>query len=281
MAEWQDWDDEGGELLQRPRRDASHADPKGATSLEGDGQDGLRADLTIFPILHGRVNLPSPIGFQSQMTDTNHPPRVSDILSGIAAEEHPTVSVSDVTHAFGDRAFGALMFVFAAPLALPMPPGVSAVLGAPLLFITVQWMIGRRTLWLPSVIANRTMSRADYVALMGKLTPYLSWLERRLRRRATFMYGPVIDRLTGLVCVILAGIVFLPIPFGNMLPSFAIAAFALGLAERDGLAALIGWLSALVSVAILALVWNAILAATIAFFGVLGGTIGWITGLFG
>lgn len=214
------------------------------------------------------------------MIESVHPPRVSEILAGIAAEEHETVSVSDVTHAFGDRAFGALMFVFAAPLALPMPPGVSAVLGAPLLFITVQWMIGRDHLWLPGVIANRTMSRTDYVALMGKLTPYLAWLERRLRRRLTILYGPIINRLTGLFCVILATIVFLPIPFGNMLPSFAIAAFALGLAERDGLAALIGWASGLLSIGILALLWNGILAAGIAFFGVVSNNLSWLAGLF-
>jgi hypothetical protein len=214
------------------------------------------------------------------MTESAHPPRVSEILAGIAAQEHETVSVSDVTHAFGDRAFGALMFVFAAPLALPMPPGVSAVLGAPLLFITVQWMIGRNHLWLPGVIANRTMSRSDYVALMGKLTPYLAWLERRLRRRITILYGPIINRLTGLFCVLLATIVFLPIPFGNMAPSFAIAAFALGLAERDGLAALIGWASGLLSIGILALLWNGIVAAAIAFFGVVGGNLDWLLGLF-
>ncbi len=214
------------------------------------------------------------------MTESAHPPRVSDILAGIAAQEHEAVSVSDVTRAFGDRAFGALMFVFAAPLALPMPPGVSAVLGAPLLFITVQWMIGRNHLWLPALIANRTMSRSDYVGLMGKLTPYLAWLERRLRRRITILYGPVINRLTGLFCVVLATIVFLPIPFGNMLPSFAIAAFALGLAERDGLAALIGWVSGLLSIGILALLWNGILAAAIAFFGVVSGNLGWLAGLF-
>ncbi len=214
------------------------------------------------------------------MIESAHPPRVSEILAGIAAQEHETVSVSDVTHAFGDRAFGALMFVFAAPLALPMPPGVSAVLGAPLLFITVQWMIGRNHLWLPGVIANRTMSRSDYVALMGKLTPYLAWLERRLRRRITFLYGPVIDRLTGLFCVVLATVVFLPIPFGNMLPSFAIAAFALGLAERDGVAALIGWVSGLLSIAILAVLWKAIVAATLVFFGVLSGNLDWLTRLF-
>lgn len=214
------------------------------------------------------------------MTDPAHPPRVSEILAGIAAQEHETVSVSDVTHAFGDRAFGALMFVFAAPLALPMPPGVSAILGAPLLFITVQWMIGRNHLWLPSVIANRTMSRTDYVGLMGKLTPYLAWLERRLRRRITFLYGPVINRLTGLFCVILALIVFLPIPLGNMAPSFAIAAFALGLAERDGVAALVGWATGLASLAILALFGKAMLVGTVAFLAVVRDNIGWFAGLF-
>jgi len=213
------------------------------------------------------------------MTQSHQPPRVSEILAGIAAAEREKVTVQDVTEAFGDRAFGALMFVFAAPLALPMPPGVSAILGAPLLFITVQWMIGRKTLWLPRAIAHRRMSRNDYVALMGKLTPYLAWLERRLRRRLSFLYGPVIDRVTGLFCVILAVIVFLPIPFGNMAPSFAISAFALGLAERDGLACLVGWLSGLISIAVLVLLWNAILAALLAFFGVLAANISWITGL--
>ena len=214
------------------------------------------------------------------MTESAHPPRVSDILAGIAAEEREAVAVSDVTKAFGDRAFGALMFVFAAPLALPMPPGVSAILGAPLLFITVQWMIGRDHLWLPSVIANRTMSHTDYVALMGKLTPYLAWLERRLRRRLTVLYGPVIDRLTGLFCVILAIIVFLPIPLGNMVPSFAIAAFALGLAERDGVAALVGWLSGLAGIVILLLFGKAMLVGAFAFLSVVQENIGWFAGLF-
>jgi hypothetical protein len=35
-----------------------------------------------------------------------------------------------VLDAFGDRAFGALMLLFAAPNVLPLPPGMSAVLGA-------------------------------------------------------------------------------------------------------------------------------------------------------
>lgn len=191
---------------------------------------------------------------------------VSELLRLVGARHGETVSVGDLLETFGDRAFGALMFVFAAPLVLPMPPGVSAILGAPLIFITAQWMLGRKTLWLPGVVAKRDMSVADFRALTVKLEPYLERIERRLRPRLTFMYNPVGDRLTGLLCFLLSIVVFLPIPLGNMLPSFAIAAFAIGFAERDGLCALIGWVAAIISFAVLALLSKAIFAAIVAFF---------------
>lgn len=199
------------------------------------------------------------------MSDTHHAPRISQILDGIVGAKRKTVSVRDVLEAFGDRAFGALMFVFAAPVALPMPPGVSAILGAPLLFITAQWMVGRRTLWLPSLIVDRTITRADFAALMEKLAPYLTWLERRLQPRLTFLYNRWLDRLAGLVCLVLAVIVFLPIPFGNMLPALAIAAFGLGAAERDGVLGLMGWISAAISILVLAVLSKALLAGITAF----------------
>ncbi len=199
------------------------------------------------------------------MSDSHHAPRISEILDGIAGTRRKTVSVQDVLEAFGDRAFGALMFVFAAPVALPMPPGISAILGAPLLFITAQLMVGRRTLWLPKVLVERSMTRADFAALMDKLQPYLAWLERRLRPRLTFLYNPWLDRLIGLICLILAIIVFLPIPFGNMLPALAIAAFGLGVAERDGVLGLFGGVAAAISIAVLAVLSKAIIAGITAF----------------
>lgn len=191
---------------------------------------------------------------------------VSEILDQIGAGKARKVSVADILDAFGDRAFGALIFVFAAPLMLPMPPGASAILGAPLMFITAQWMLGRRTLWLPRALLDRTMSMSDFRAVTTKMKPYLQRLERRMRPRLTFMYNRFGDRLLGAVCFALSIIVFLPIPFGNMLPSLAIAAFAIGAAERDGLAAIVGWIAAAVSVLVLAVLSKAIIAAIVAFF---------------
>ncbi len=199
------------------------------------------------------------------MTKSRAPERVSEILAALAARKVRQVAVEDILEAFGNRAFGALIFVFAAPLVLPMPPGVSAVLGAPLLFVAAQWTVGRRTLWLPRAILARTMSMADFRRLIARLEPYLRKLERRLRPRLTYLLNPVGDRLVGAVCFLLAIIVFLPIPFGNMLPSLAIAAFGIGAVERDGLAVLAGWLSAVLSVLVLALLSKAIISAMAAF----------------
>jgi hypothetical protein len=51
---------------------------------------------------------------------------------------------------------------------------------------------------------------------------------------------PVQERIVGAACLLLAIILFLPIPFGNIPPAFAIAAFSLGILERDGVATIIG-----------------------------------------
>ncbi len=199
------------------------------------------------------------------MSDSDHAPRISEILDGMASSRRKTVAVQDVLEAFGDRAFGALMFVFAAPAALPMPPGVSAILGAPLLFITAQLMVGRRTLWLPRVIADRTMKLSDFVSLMEKLSPYLTWLERRLRPRLSFLYNPWSDRLIGAVCLVLAIIIILPIPFTHMAPALALAAFGLGIAEKDGLLGLIGGFLTALGLLVLAVLSKAIIAGVTAF----------------
>ena len=62
--------------------------------------------------------------------------RLSEMLVSVANDpDRIEISVADIRDAMGDRAFGALMFVLAAPNALPVnAPGVSVVLGIPLLF---------------------------------------------------------------------------------------------------------------------------------------------------
>ena len=69
---------------------------------------------------------------------------LSAVLRQLAADPgRERVSVRDLFAALGDRALAALLFVFAVPNAIPSPPGVSTVLGVPLLFLSAQLLLGR------------------------------------------------------------------------------------------------------------------------------------------
>jgi hypothetical protein len=156
------------------------------------------------------------------------------------------ISVGDLLSALGDRALASLLFVFAVPNVLPLPPGTSAILGAPLVFLAVQLAFGLRP-WLPALIARRSMTRADFAALVARVEPWLARAERLLRPRATALARPPMEYLIGMVCLVLAVVLVLPVPLGNMLPALAISLLALGVLERDGLWILAGLGAAAVS----------------------------------
>ena len=65
-------------------------------------------------------------------------------------------------------------------------------------------------------------------------------------------------RGSGLVSFPLAVIVLLPIPLANSLPSAVIALIAAGLIEEDGLAIILGWFSAILTIVTLVALWSTI-----------------------
>ncbi|UJW74753.1 exopolysaccharide biosynthesis protein [Rhizobium sp. SL42] len=178
--------------------------------------------------------------------------RLSKILSDIALDvERSRVSVADLFTAMGDRAFGALLLIFALPNVVPTPPGTSAITGAPLVFLAAQLMLGQSP-WLPKIIANRSMAREDFAAIVLRISPWLARGERMLRPRLTFLVYPPVEYVTGLLCLILAIILALPVPLGNILPAVAICLFSFGILERDGLCILFGLLTFVLSLVVVA-----------------------------
>jgi hypothetical protein len=165
---------------------------------------------------------------------------LSRILTEIGEDpSRDEVAVEDLVVILGGRGKAGLMLLFALPNVLPAPPGLSGVLGLPLLYLSFQMMLGRVP-WLPGIIGDRSMPRDRFAQLVERLGPWLSRAERLLLPRWSPLVSHGAERVLGALCLVLAAVLALPIPFGNMLPAFAICLIALGILERDGVWVAIG-----------------------------------------
>ena len=178
---------------------------------------------------------------------------LSEILRELSERAAPTVSVGELMECFGGRAMGALLLIFGLFCILPLPPGSTTLLGAPLVLLAPQLMFGAGAPWLPAKVRAQTIATAD---LKRGLPKVLRWLERAealSRPRLLFLFSAWGQRIVGLVCTVLALVLILPIPLGNMLPAASVSVLALALVQRDGVLAILGYALACLSGGVLVL----------------------------
>jgi hypothetical protein len=188
---------------------------------------------------------------------------LSAILAKIAEDpSRDVVAINDLIAFLGGRGRAALILLFAFPNVLPAPPGMSGVLGLPLLYLSRQMMIGRVP-WLPRFIGERAVPRDRFSQFVERLGPWLARAERLLRPRWPILVGHRAEYVLGALCLVLSAVLALPIPFGNMLPAFAICLIALGILERDGFWVVLGTLVGLASLFVVAGVVYALIKSAI------------------
>lgn len=183
-----------------------------------------------------------------------------DLLAALATgDPDETLRLREILDNLGRSLFGMLLFLATLPAFLPVP-GVAGGLSGPLVVLVgAQLLVGMRKPWLPRFIAERGPTRGTMHGFQRRIAPWLARLERVVRPR---LLG-VLDRraatmFTGLLLVLLGILLALPIPFTNYPFGVLLMAYALALLERDGALMLVAWVAGV---------------ATIAFFGVLSGTL--------
>lgn len=172
---------------------------------------------------------------------------LSQILMEIGQDSsRQAVTLNDLISLLGGRGRAGLILFFAFPNVLPGPPGLSTVLGLPLFYLSLQMMLGRLP-WLPRFVGERSLSRSRFAQLVGRLAPWLARAERLLRPRWPVVVSHRAEYVLGAVCLVLASVLILPIPLGNLPPALAICLIALGILERDGIWVVLGVLVGLAS----------------------------------
>ena len=194
----------------------------------------------------------------------------SQVLLHAVRGESESVSVADIIDALDARSFGLAVLLFALPSVVPMPPGVPTVVGIILLIVSVQMVFGREDLWLPGILSKRTFPRKSLVGAFEGLAPRLAWLERLMKPRLLFMTGKLGTILIGVVVLIMAVVLILPLPpGGNFPPALACAVLGMGLVQRDGFVVLLGLVGSIVAMVVVSYV-------TLVFIQSLPGMLHWL-----
>lgn len=167
------------------------------------------------------------------------------------------LTLGELLDSLHERAFGLAMTLLALPNCLPMPgiPYMSTVTGLPILILAGQLALGRDEPWLPARIARWSVSRPWLARIWRKVRPVVRRVERRLRPRLMPMTAPRAERIWAGLIAVLALILALPIPAGNLLPAWGVLLLSLGIAERDGRVVIGGLVGS-----VIALAWIGVLA---------------------
>ena len=132
-------------------------------------------------------------------------------------------------------------------MALPVPaPGISLLFAVPLIIVSAHLALGYRRARLPARLAGRPVPRSTFLTIVDRILPTLRRIERIVRPRAGWLAGPWARAPVGIICLVPAMIVTLPVPLSHVVPVTAISVLALGLIERDGVAIALGIFRAVV-----------------------------------
>lgn len=167
----------------------------------------------------------------------------SDILHDIVGFHSETISIRDLSGQLGDRGFGLMLLLFSLPNTIPLPiPGVYTLTSLPLIFFSAQLCLGKERIWLPNWLADRQIPMSSLRPLIQKSLPWLMKLEKLVKPRLDKITTRSFERLAGGLMLILALLIALPIPLGNLPLGIAMAILALAITERDGIVMITGWL---------------------------------------
>jgi hypothetical protein len=157
------------------------------------------------------------------------------LLDGQAGQQ---VTIGQFVAGMGQRGFGFCLIIFGILAAVSLP-GVSTITALPVVLFSAQMVWGLKQPWVPAFLARRSFSANGAKASLERARPWLKRIEIFAKPRVSwFTRGPM-ERLIGLVCLLLACVIVLPGPFTNVPPAIAITLLGFAVAERDGVLAAI------------------------------------------
>ncbi len=158
-----------------------------------------------------------------------------------------SVAVGELAALQGRAAIGSLLILLALPCMLPVA-GVGTVLGMGLAGLSLGLWRQQQELRLPDRVSGFSMPARWARRVLELQATMYDLAGRAARPRLPAAFASAAQRATALTVALMAGLIILPIPFGNVLPAIAISLFGLGMVFRDGVLMLLGGLVSVLAV---------------------------------
>ena len=169
------------------------------------------------------------------------PPRVAETLRTVLARaDRAEITAGTLVESFGTGAFGLLLILLNLPNVVFAPPVLAGIAAVPTAVFGAQLLLGQARPWLPAALLNRPVAAPALGRVLSIAGPWLDRLEAIGRPRLGWAAGWGALRLLGLVSLVAALVVLIPVPGTNVLPSLSIVTIAVAILRRDGLLVLLG-----------------------------------------
>lgn len=173
------------------------------------------------------------------------------LASAEAAVRDPAVTLRELLGLLGEQGLLVFCGVLAAPFLLPVTvPGMSTVLGLPMLLIGFAVMVSRVP-WLPQRLLDYSLPTPTVRLVLGRVRGWAERFEHLVRPRLLGLSGGrAINAVNGALVIFAVLLLMAPIPlvpFVNSIPALAVMLLCFGMAERDGAVIVVGYFTTLVA----------------------------------
>ena len=169
----------------------------------------------------------------------------------------PRVSLQHLAAAHGQAAQGTMLVLLSSACLVPIP-GVGTLLGLGIATLALAIWKGQTTTALPDRVGRLEVSAQTAQRILALLARFYRLASRwSCARCSALAPGSPGSWQAGFVAL-MAALIILPLPFGNVLPALALILFGLGVVFRDGFAVIAALaISSLAVLFAVGMVWGA------------------------
>lgn len=201
------------------------------------------------------IGSPKTVQIEFEDTKKSLHATLSDAINRIDGD---TITLRQLLVLVGEHGMLFLCAMLTIPFLIPVSiPGVSTVFGAGIVLIALGITLNRLP-WLPDRLMDRELDATKLKGILNRGLSVVARVEAYVKPRYSAITGTAVaNRINGLAIVFAGVLLMAPlglVPFSNTLPAFAILLLSVGMAQRDGLVVIAGYVMIL---------------ATLIYFGVL------------